>query len=123
MKHFRIKKKLLREKARQLLRDRRILYLAKRAFEALGVVGEERTGLAVFLAALTTKLPEPVSILIKGASSSGKSNIARKILYLFPPDLIEERTSLSAKAPAYSEDSLANRILFLQEYRGGKDAQ
>jgi len=79
--------------------------------------------LAVVFTGITKELPEPVSLMPTGPSSSGKSNLVRQALRTFPPDSIVERTSLSGKAPAYSEVSLAKKILFIQEYRGGKDAQ
>ena len=80
----------------------------------LGVVGEERNRLIMFLAGITRLLGEPVSVLVKGSSSSGKSNLVKNSLRLFPVDSVIERASLSAKAPAHSEESLANRILFIQ---------
>ncbi len=109
--------------ARQLLAAPDFLYRVGNAIGSLGVVGEKRNRLVVFLAGITKELPEPVSLMVKGPSSGGKSNLIRHVLRVFPRDSIVERTSLSGKAPAYSEVPLANKILFLQEYRGGKDAQ
>ncbi len=99
------------------------LFRAGDTIGRLGVVREERNRLAVFLAGITKELEEPVSLIVQGPSSSGKSNLLRTALRLFPPDVVIERTSLSGKAPAYTDLSLEKRILFLQEHRGGKDAQ
>jgi len=120
-----IRKKETRESkaVRRLLNDPLFLYRAGMAIGDLGVVGEERNRLIIFLAGITRLLADPVSVLVKGSSSAGKSNLVKNSLRLFPPNCVIERASLSAKAPAHSEESLANIILFIQEYRGGKDAQ
>jgi hypothetical protein len=44
-------------------------------------------------------------------------------LELHPPELRIERSSLSAKALVNKKESLAHKIFYLQEYRGGKDAR
>lgn len=109
--------------ARNLVATPDFLHRVGDAIGRLGVVGEERNRLVVFLAGITKELDEPVSLIVKGASSSGKSNLLRTALRLFPADAVIERTSLSSKAPAYTDLTLEKIILFLQEYRGGKDAQ
>lgn len=111
------------ERAKSLLKDPQFLYRASLKISSLGVVGEERNRLIVFLAGITKELEQPVSVLVKGPSSSGKSNLVRTALELFPTDSVIERASLSAKAPVHSDESLGKKILFIQEYRGGKDAQ
>ncbi len=109
--------------ARILLADPFLMYRAGEAIGQLGVVGEQRNRLIVLLAGLTRELDDPVSVIIKGPSSSGKSNLLKTALQLFPPEQVLERASLSAKAPVHAEKSPAGKILYLQEYRGGKDAQ
>src|SRR5258708_530908 len=93
-------------RARELLRDQAFLYRAMTKIGALGVVGEERNRLILFLAGLTKDLDVQVSVLVKGQSSSGKSNLVRRTLQIFPPESIICRASLSAKAPVHGEGSL-----------------
>jgi hypothetical protein len=112
-----------KEDARRLVSDPAFLYRAMNKIGELGVVGEKRNRLILFLAGTTKDLETPVSVIVKGQSSSGKSNVTRKTLELFPPECVISRSSLSAKAPAHGQGSLAGKILYLQEYRGGKDAQ
>ncbi len=113
----------LRAQARELVRDPAFLYRAMTKIGELGVVGEERNRLILFLAGLTKDLDMQVSVLAKGQSASGKSNLIRKTLQIFPPECVISRASLSAKAPVHGEGSLKGKILYLYEYRGGKDAQ
>jgi hypothetical protein len=89
----------------------------------MGVVGEERNRLILLLAGIGRTLPEPPSVLVKGSSSSGKSTLVKDSVQLFPPDSVLERAGLSGKALAYGSDSLANKILMINEYRCGKDSQ
>jgi hypothetical protein len=62
-------------------------------------------------------------VLVKGPTSSGKSTLVECAIRLFPPSCIVERAGLSGKALVHGKGSLAGKILFLNEYRCGKDAQ
>ena len=109
--------------AMKLLRDPQLLFHVGEKVESLGVTGEERNRRIIFLAGLTSALAHPVSILIKGATSSGKSNLIKNVVKLFPPELVVVRASLSKLAPVYGRDSLTGKIFYLLEYHGGRDAQ
>jgi hypothetical protein len=61
--------------------------------------------------------------MVKGPSSSGKSNVVRAVLSLLPPEMVEERSSLSSKALAYGDMEVNRRVLYLSEQRGGKDSR
>src|ERR1039458_10386093 len=61
--------------ANKLLRDPAFLFRVSNQIEAAGVVGEKTNGLVITLATLTTQTRSPVSIMLKGGSSSGKSNL------------------------------------------------
>jgi hypothetical protein len=115
--------KALKAKAIQLLQDRRFLFLASKKVSELGLVGEQRVVLLLLLAAIARVFPEPPSILIVGPTSCGKSTVIKFTLQLFPPEAIVERAGLSAKALAHGKWKLANKILFIHEYRGGRDAR
>jgi hypothetical protein len=99
------------------------LFKAARAIEKLGVIGERRNCLIVTLAAVTRVFDSPVSVLMKGAASTGKSTVIKRSLDLHPPEVLIERASLSEKALAHGKDSLAHKIIYLNEYRGGKDSR
>jgi len=82
-----------------------------------------RNRLILVLAGIARTLPEPPSVLVKGSTSSGKSTLLKETVRLFPPDCVVERAGLSAKALAHGFGSLANKILLLNEYKCGKDAE
>jgi hypothetical protein len=109
--------------ANKLLRDPAFLFRVSNQIEAAGVVGEKTNGLVITLATLTTQTRSPVSIMLKGGSSSGKSNLAVGVLSLLPDDMVIDRTGLSPKALAYGEEDLDGKVLYITELHGAKDAQ
>lgn len=112
-----------REKVITLLSDPRLLYFARKKVAELGIVGEARIVLVLLLAGIARVFPKPPSVLIKGPTSSGKSTLVKTTLQLFPPDCVVERAGLSKKALAHGRGSLAHKILFIHEYRCGREAQ
>jgi hypothetical protein len=114
---------LIRRKAESLLGDPMLLHRAMVTVGERGVTGEERNRLVLYLGGVTKDLDRPVSVLVKGPSSSGKSNLVREVLRLFPPEAVILRASLSKMAPVHSPEPLGGKILYVQEYRGSKDAQ
>jgi len=113
----------LEEMALQLVQDAQFLFKAGQMIGKLGVVGEERNRQVLFLAGVTRTTSTPASVLVKGATSSGKTTLVKSSIKLFPADCVIERAGLSAKALAHGQGSLAEKILFINEYRGGKDGQ
>jgi hypothetical protein len=111
------------KKAIRLLRDPRFFYMAGHKVSELGVVGEKRNRLILTLAGIARALPKTPSVLVKGPPSSGKSTLSETVVQLFPPDCVVKRAGLSGKALVHGEGSLAHKILFIHEYRCGKDAQ
>lgn len=110
-------------KARQLLLDPLSLYNAIRRAGKLGVVGEERNLGIVIVGGTSRTLPEPLSILLKGPSSGGKSNLVKKCLRLFPVKCIVDRAGISPKALAHGKVSLRHKIFYINELRSAKEAQ
>ena len=77
----------------------------------------------VFLAGVTRNLPEKASVLVKGASASGKSTAVKKALLLFALKYILYRTGLSKTALAYGRGYLGDKILVMTELTSAKQAQ
>jgi len=113
----------IERKALRLLSDPLFLFKASQTIGELGIIGEEKNRLILFLAGISRTLREPISILVKGSTSSGKSTLVKKSILLFSPDCVIERAGLSGKALAYGKGSLAAMILFILEYRCGRDSQ
>lgn len=103
------------------LSDPEFLYIVKQRVGIEGVVGEGQNLLILYLACLTTSLDKAVSVLVKGPSSTGKSNLTKTLLSVVPPEKVLTRSSFTGKALAYGSGELAGKILYLVEHRGGKD--
>jgi len=78
--------KKLNAAASKLIRDPLFLFRVVQKVGELGIVGEKRNGLVFFLAAITKDLDKPVSLLEKGASSTGKVNWSRLSYSYFHPN-------------------------------------
>ena len=80
-----------------------------------GYVGESKTPLNLYLGITSRCQPRPISTLIQGPSSAGKSFMLGCVLKLFPPAASHEIPSVSPKARAYGQEPIANRIIGLAE--------
>lgn len=63
-----------------------LLELAYSDAQQIGVVGEERTILTLYLAGVSRLLAKPMSVIVQGSSSSGKSFSVEAVSELFPPE-------------------------------------
>src|SRR6266481_5867222 len=75
----------IRTAALRLIRDVLFLFRVVQKIGEMGIVGEKRNCLILFLAGLTKNFEKPVSVLEKGASSTGKSEVLKSVIQLFPP--------------------------------------
>jgi hypothetical protein len=96
-------KRNFRSAAMKLIRDSLFLFLVVLKIGEMGIIGEKRNRLVLFLAGLTKDFERPVSVLEKGASSTGKSELMKTVITLFPPECVLKRASLSGKARAESK--------------------
>jgi hypothetical protein len=107
-------------KCEELAHERRILDVFAEDLKLCGVAGEARVGQILYLALnsrhLATK--QLVNVAVKGPSSAGKSFVVEKVLGFFPECAYHFLTSMSERALAYSEESLAHRFLVLAEAAG-----
>ncbi|MBI1797868.1 MAG: hypothetical protein HYR74_12555 [Candidatus Eisenbacteria bacterium] len=83
--------------------------------EAMGVVGEAKAAKLIFLCVVSRLLEKPVSAVIKGPSSAGKSFLTGRVLSLFPEHAFCARSGMSERTLAYSDEPLAHRMLVIQE--------
>jgi hypothetical protein len=95
-----------------------ILSLFESVIESAGVVGETRATKLLYLAVTSRVLNRPISIAVKGPSSSGKSYTTESVLKFFPPDAYYALTAMSERALAYSNEPLKHRMLVLFEAAG-----
>jgi hypothetical protein len=95
-----------------------ILYRFGESVESIGLVGETKNAKILFLSLTTRTFERPVSVAIKGASSVGKSHTVECVLKHFPPEAYFERTGLSEKALAYSQEDFRHRHIVIYEAAG-----
>lgn len=88
-----------------------------------GYVGDTRPANLVYLALVSTLLPKPVSLVVKGPSGSGKSFALSCGKRYVPADAYEEFHGMSEKALVYmgSKLDLKHRGLIIQEAAGLRD--
>jgi len=85
------------------------------ALGVCGVVGEDRNAQLVYLALTSRLLDEPVSLALKGVSSSGKSHTVETTLRFFHPAAYIEMTAMSERALVYMKDEFSHRTIVLFE--------
>jgi hypothetical protein len=107
-------------KCERLAREPRILDTFAEDLKLCGVAGESKVGQIIFLALNSRHLDSKqlVNVVVKGPSSAGKSLVVEKVLGFFPEEAYHFLTSMSERALAYSEESLAHRFLVLAEAAG-----
>ena len=82
----------------------------------VGLVGEARNGLVVYLVAVSRLLEKPLNLLVKGQSSSGKNYLVRTVLKLVPEDCVHEISSQSERALNYlQKKSLEHKLIYIYE--------
>lgn len=84
----------------------------------LGAVGEARNAKLLYLALTSRLLARPVSVVVKGPSSGGKSFTVETVLKTFPASAYLDFTSMSEHALVYDERPISNRFIVLYEAAG-----
>jgi hypothetical protein len=82
-----------------------------RDIKALGVAGEEDTALTLYLVATSRKLKRPLSALVRGESSSGKSFLVDWVAELVPPEEVLRATTLTPQALYHLEAPIAHKLV------------
>lgn len=87
--------------------------------ETLGIAGEETNKLVAYLASVSRKLDDPLSLMIQSRSAAGKSTLQHAVLSLTPPEDQVHYTRLTSQSLFYQgETSLAHKVLALEEAEG-----
>lgn len=104
--------------ARRLVADPAFLFRVACKIEELGVVGEERNRLILFLACVTRVLPNPTALIIRG--SLGKSSLVNPVTWLFNSRHVVNILDFSEKEIASELTGLSKKILVKDDYRESK---
>lgn len=86
--------------------------------ETVGYTGEEMNKLLCYIAAISRKMDEPLSVMIQSRSAAGKSCLQDSILLLIPEEDFIKYTRLTDQALFYKNGSLAHKILAIEELDG-----
>jgi energy-coupling factor transporter ATP-binding protein EcfA2 len=90
---------------------------------ALGYVGEETNKLIAYVASVSRKLDDPLSVLVVSRSGAGKSTLAEAAGLLAPPEDVLRLTRLTPQTLYYQKrDALANKLILIEEAEGIEDA-
>jgi hypothetical protein len=105
------------------LKDRKLMARILRDFETCGYTGEEANKLMGYLAAVSRKLPDPLSVLIQSRSAAGKSSLQDALLQFVPREDYEKYTRLTGQALFYKdENGLSHKLLAIEEEAGAREA-
>ncbi|BBO72180.1 hypothetical protein DSCA_61100 [Desulfosarcina alkanivorans] len=88
-------------------------------FETVGYTGESMNKLLCYIAAVSRKMDEPLSVMIQSRSAAGKSFLQDTVLSLIPEGEVIKYTRLTDQALFYkASDSLKHKILAIEELDG-----
>jgi hypothetical protein len=95
-----------------------ILNLVDATLTNHGVVGEANLKKLLYLAITSRFLDKPVSVVVKGPSSCGKSFVLENVIKLFPESAYVKLTSMSHKLLAHTTKSLEHKHIWINEAAG-----
>src|SRR5262245_50675736 len=103
----------VRDFALDKLRSPELIDEIKAAIHSQGVIGDENAGLGVYVSATSRLDKKPTSLIVKAATSAGKSYIISRTARLIPPEQKIEVHHLSPTALLYlPEDALVHKAIF-----------
>ncbi|NIU85924.1 MAG: hypothetical protein GWN56_01065, partial [Nitrosopumilaceae archaeon] len=113
------------KEAREIVESTNILDQVIKVTNESGYVGEERNKKLAYLACTSRKLPgkkKSISIITKGESGSGKSELVKHVLKLMPERDVKEFTFITEKALVHSKQDLSHKIVCVFERAGGENS-
>ncbi len=100
-----------------------ILYEVIKTTNNMGIVGEETLRLVIYLCFTSRISKTPLSLSVKGESSSGKSFLCERVMRLIPEEGYFFMTEATKQAFFHlPEDALEHRIVFIAELIGAQSA-
>jgi hypothetical protein len=112
-----------RKKAIDFLSSETLMDQILKDFDDLGCCGETTNKLVGYIAAVSRKLNDPLSLLVLSRSAAGKSMLQDTILSLVPDEDKSKYTRITGQALFYKgEDSLKHKIIAIEEEEGSSQA-
>lgn len=108
-----------REAGLALLREPRLLERIERDLTTLGIAGEAMNKRLCYLAAISRKLDDPLSLLVQSRSAAGKSTLQHAVLALVPDEDKVIYTRMTDQALFYQDaQGLKHKVVALEEAEG-----
>src|SRR5579872_1129417 len=98
-----------------LLNDPRLMERVGDAITASGYAGDVSPVMLVYVSATSRLLSRPINLSIVAQSAAGKNHAADAALALLPTDAVHRMDASSERALIYTDETLANRIVYVSE--------
>ncbi len=109
--------------SKKILKSPTLLFDILSTIKKAGVVGEEENCIAHYLTFTSRILDDPLSIIVKGESSAGKSYVPGIVMKLTPADAYVDLTDATPQSFYYApKDHFAHKIIVVFEKHGGEKA-
>ena len=119
-KHRQSYDQLVEEAAWKYLKNPNMLDELIADIQRLGIVGEEKNLIRIYMACISYKQKSCIGLILKGASASGKTTLVKTITNLMPEGVVHSVTSQSQQALNYWTD-IANKIITITEEKPPED--
>ena len=105
--------------AKKILSSPKPLFQVLEYIKRLGLAGEERNALIHYLAFSSRILDQPISVIVKGDSSAGKSFTLNRVMKIIPKSAYIDLTDATPQSFYYGkEDMFKHKIIVLFERQG-----
>ena len=109
--------------SKNIIKSPTLLFDILSTIKKAGVVGEEENSIAHYLTFTSRILDDPLSTIVKGESSAGKSYVPGIVMKLMPPDAYVDLTDATPQSFYYApKDHFAHKIVVVFEKHGGEKA-
>ncbi len=107
--------------AEKLLNSPTLFHEILEFIKCLGVIGEEKTALTHYIVFTSRITDEPISEIVKGESSAGKSYVVAKVMLMFPKDTYRDLTDATGQSFFYvPKNYFAHKIIIIFEKHGSE---
>ncbi len=112
--------RLVDDAAHQYLKNPNMIEEFISDMRKIGIVGEEENLVRLYLCCISYKLEKCLGVILKGATSSGKTTLIKAVIKLMPPGIVSMVTSQSEQALNYWTD-ISHRIIVITEEKPPED--
>lgn len=110
--------------ATEFLRSEKLLFRIKQYLRRQQVVGENINKILLYLIFTSRLMKKPISAIVKGLSSSGKTHLIKQVMTIIPEEGVFVTQEASAKAFFYvQENDLKHRMIVIGEMHGAEESE